>query len=40
MIEDIKKELKVFDVFNFEEEPHIYWWLDENGGRKEAKIRL
>ena len=40
MIEDIKKELKVFDVFNFEEEPHIYWWLDENGERKEAKTSM
>lgn len=40
MIEDIKNELGVFSKFNFEEEPHIYWWLDENGNRKQAKTSM
>lgn len=40
MIEDIKSRLKVFDMFHFEEEPHIYWWLDENGERKQAKTSM
>lgn len=35
-ITNIKKELDVFKKFHFEEEPHIYWWIDKNGQRKQA----
>ena len=27
-------------MFNFEDEPHIYWWLDENGNRKQATTSM
>lgn len=37
---NIKKELDVFKKFHFEEEPHIYWWLDKNGKRKQATISM
>lgn len=43
MIEEIKKikdELKVFDKFHFIEEPHIYWWLDKDGKRQQAKTSM
>ena len=36
----IKDKLRVFDMFNFEDEPHIYWWLDENGNRKQATTSM
>ena len=36
----IKDKLHVFDMFHFEEEPHIYWWLDENGNRKQATTSM
>lgn len=39
-IKYVKEQLKVFDMFNFEEEPHIYWWLDENGERQQAEISM
>ena len=40
MIEKIFDELKVFKKFNFEEEPHIYWWLNSQGERCQAKISM
>lgn len=39
-ITNIKKELDVFKKFHFEEEPHIYWWIDKNGQRKQAIISM
>lgn len=39
-ITNIKKELNVFKKFHFEEEPHIYWWIDKNGQRKQAIISM
>lgn len=39
-ITEIRNSLKVFDKFHFEEEPHIYWWLDSNGNRKEASTSM
>jgi len=39
-IQLIKEKLKVFDKFHFEEEPHIYWWLDKDGNRKQATISM
>lgn len=32
-ISELKDKFKVFEGFHFEEEPHKYWWLDENGGK-------
>ena len=29
LVQGFKDKLKVFDKFHFEEEPHIYWWLNE-----------
>lgn len=40
MIEEFKEKLKVFDKFHFEEEPHIYWWLDEDGNRCQAETSM
>ena len=40
MIEKIFDELKVFKKFNFEEEPHIYWWLNSQGERCQARISM
>lgn len=40
ILDNIKKNLMVFKKFNFEEEPHIYWWLNSEGQRKEAKISM
>ena len=39
-IQDIKNELKVFNKFNFEEEPHIYWWIDKDGNRRQAHTSM
>lgn len=36
----IKEELEVFKKFHFEEEPHIYWWLDKNGNRRQATTSM
>lgn len=35
-IPEIKEQLSIFKKFHFEEEPHIYWWIDKNGNRKQA----
>ena len=35
-----KEQLDVFRKFNFEEEPHIYWWLDKNKNRVQAKTSM
>ena len=35
-ISEIQDQLKVFDKFHFEEEPHIYWWIDKWGQRQQA----
>lgn len=34
---EINKELEVFKKFTFEEEPHIYWWIDKYGNRQQAE---
>lgn len=34
---EIQKELSGFKKFTFEEEPHIYWWIDSNGQRRQAE---
>lgn len=39
-ITNIKRELEVFQKFHFEEEPHIYWWIDKNGQRRQAKTSM
>lgn len=39
-IQAIKDRLRVFDKFHFEEEPHIYWWLDKDGNRKQATTSM
>lgn len=36
----IKDKLHVFDMFHFEEIPHIYWWIDKNGNRKQASTSM
>lgn len=36
----VKKALEVFNKFHFEEEPHIYWWIDENGERQQATTSM
>lgn len=35
-ISEIKKKLEVFNKFTFEEEPHIYWWIDKYGNKQQA----
>jgi len=40
IIQDFKKKLRVFDKYHFEEEPHIYWWLDKDGNRKQATTSM
>ncbi len=39
-IEFIKEKLNVFNKFHFEEEPHVYWWLDKDGNKKFANISM
>lgn len=39
-IQTIKEKLRVFDMFHFEEEPHIYWWIDKEGNRQQAKTSM
>lgn len=39
-LEYVHERLKVFDIFHFEEEPHIYWWIDENGERQQATTSM
>ena len=39
-IANIKEQLNVFKKFHFEEEPHIYWWIDKDGNRKQATISM
>lgn len=36
-LQEINKELEVFKKFTFEEEPHIYWWINKNGIRQQAE---
>lgn len=36
----VKEALEVFNKFHFEEEPHIYWWIDENGERQQATTSM
>lgn len=40
LVNNFKDKLKVFDKFHFEEEPHIYWWLDKNGNRCQAQTSM
>lgn len=39
-LDDVKKRLQVFNKFHFEEEPHIYWWLDEEGNYQQADTSM
>lgn len=40
-IKNVEQELKrAFGKFNFEEEPHIYWWLNKDGERIQAKVSM
>lgn len=34
--QEINQELEVFKKFTFEEEPHIYWWINQYGNREQA----
>lgn len=36
----VREKLKIFEMFHFEEEPHIYWWIDENGERQQATTSM
>lgn len=36
----IKEKIRVFDKFHFEEEPHIYWWIDDDGNKKQATTSM
>ena len=40
LVQGFKDKLKVFDKFHFEEEPHIYWWLNEKGERCQAQTSM
>ena len=40
LVQNFKDKLQVFNKFHFEEEPHIYWWLDENGNRRQAQTSM
>ena len=39
-IEEVKKELKKFDRYNFYEEPHIYTYLEDDGTETQVGISV